>query len=124
MMETRPTKIALAALLPASIVAARFIVPALSGHEIDLSWVFAALGFVATFLGCLAAAVVLRRRLATFSSLRIAVVGAAVAAILLAIFPTLPGWPLRSEAIAVAWIGMAGAFTAVLLYAASYRVPA
>jgi hypothetical protein len=117
-------RVALAALLPAAIVAARFIVPALSGHEIDLSWVFAMLGFVATFLGCLAAAVALRRRLAKLSPLRIAVVGAAVAAILLAIFPTLPGWPLSSGAIAVAWIGMAGTFTAALVYAASYRVSA
>jgi hypothetical protein len=30
-------KIALAALLPAALVAARFVVPALSGHEIDRS---------------------------------------------------------------------------------------
>ncbi len=117
-------KIALAALLPAALVAARFVVPALSGHEIDLSWVFAILGFVATFLGCLAAAIVLRRRLAVMPSPRIAVAGAAVAAILLAIFPTLPGWPIGSEGIAVAWIGMAGTFTAALVYAASYRHPA
>ncbi|MGQ0543749.1 MAG: hypothetical protein ACT4P3_00235 [Betaproteobacteria bacterium] len=113
-------KIAIAALLPALIVSGRFAVPALAGHEIDLSWVFAILGFVATLLGSLAGALALRRRLALMPSLLVAVVGMVVAGILLAIFPTLPGWPIGSEAIAVVWIAISAALTAVLLYAASY----
>ena len=114
-------KVAAAALLPALIVCARFAVPALAGHEIDLSWVFAILGFVCTLLGCLAGAIALRRRLASVPWLLLAVVGIAVAGLLLALFPTLPAWPIGSEAIAVAWIAISAALTAALLYAASRR---
>lgn len=112
-------KVVAAALLPAVLVAARFVVPALTGHEVDLSWVFAILGFACTLLGSLVGAIVLRRRLARIPPLLVAVVGAAVAGVLLAIFPTLPAWPIGSQGIAVVWVALSAALTAGLLYAAS-----
>lgn len=115
------TKVAIAAVLPALIVAGRFVIPALSGSKDNLTWFFAVTGFLATLVGCLAASVPMRRRITAVPHLWITAVGIAVAAALLAIFPTMPNWPFTGVGFIVAWVLMAAGFTAAFLFAVSYR---
>jgi len=115
------TKVAIAAVLPSLIVAARFVVPALSNSERGLTWFFAVAGFLATFVGCLIAALLLRRRITLVSELWVVAIAIVVAAVLLAIFPTMPSWPFTGEGFIVVWVLMAAGFTAALLYVVGYR---
>ena len=115
------TKVAIASVLPALIVAARFAIPGLLGSKDDLTWFFAITGLLATLVGCLGAAFPLRRRIAHIPSVLVTAVAIAVAAALLAIFPTMPQWPFTGEGFVVAWVLMSAGFTAALVYAISYR---
>jgi len=115
------TKVAIASVLPASIVAARFAIPGLMGSKDDLTWFFALVGLLATLIGCLCAALPLRRRIAHIPFVPLVVGAIGVAATLLAIFPTMPHWPFTGEGFIVAWVLMSAGFTAGLVYAISYR---
>jgi hypothetical protein len=115
------TKVSIASVLPALIVAARFAIPGLMGSKDDLTWFFAITGLFATLVGCLGAAFPLRRRIARVPSVLVAAVAIAVAAVLLAIFPTMPQWPFTGVGFIVAWVLLAAAFTAALFFAISYR---
>jgi hypothetical protein len=114
-------KVAIASVLPALIVAARFAIPGLMGSKDDLTWFFAVAGLLATLVGCLGAALPLRRRIAHIPFVAVVAVAIGVAAALLAIFPTMPQWPFTGEGFIVAWVLMSAGFTAVLMYAISYR---
>jgi len=116
------TKVAIAAVLPALIVSGRFVVPALLDPEGGgLTWFFAVAGFLATLLGCLVAALLLRRQVALVPSPWVGAIGVTVAGILLAIFPTMPNWPFTSEGFLVAWVLIAAGLTAVVLFSVGRR---
>jgi peptidoglycan/LPS O-acetylase OafA/YrhL len=109
----------IATVLPAVIVAARFFVP--GDWDNSYTWFFGVTGLVATFLGCLAAVVLLHRQLAHIPMWVLALIAVVVAGVLLAIFPTMPSWPFAGVGFIVAWVLMAAGFTAVLVYGAGHR---
>ena len=115
------TKVATASVLPALIVAARFAIPGLMGSKDTLTWFFAITGPVAMLVGCLSAALPLRRRISRMPPLVIMGVAIAVAAALLVIEPTMPQWPFTGEGFIVAWVLISAGLTAMLVYAVSYR---
>jgi hypothetical protein len=110
---------AIASVLPAAIVAARFLIP--GEWDVGFTWFFAITGLIATFIGCLVAAIVVRRRLTRLPVLAVSIIAVVVAAILLAIFPTMPRWPFTGVGFIVSWVLMAAGFTMVFTYGASYR---
>ena len=112
-------RIGIGALVPAVIVAARFVIPGVPDDP--FSGFFAVTGFLATLCGCAAAAVILRRRMRRTPLLLIAGVSLAVAATLLAIFQTMPSWPFTGVGFVVAWVLMSAGFMATLLLAVSFR---
>lgn len=115
----RALKLAVAAVLPAALVAARFAWP--STPKDDLWGFFAVVGFFATLLGCSSATLILRARAVRLPTWVIALIGVAVAAMLLAVFATMPSWPFTGVGFIVAWILIACGFTGALLYVAGYR---
>ena len=113
------TRIALAAFLPATIVAARFVIPGL--WQNDLTLFFASTGFVTTFLPCLVSAMALRRKLVRIPTVAVALSAAGVAILLLAVFPTMPSWPFAGAGFVVAWLLMSAAFSALMLLGLGIR---
>ncbi|WP_171088913.1 hypothetical protein [Usitatibacter rugosus] len=113
------TKVVSTAILPSIIVAVRFLIPGAWGN--GNTWAFAIIGFIATFAGCITAAVVLRRRIGCTPHAILAVVGVTIAAALLAIFTTMPSWPFAGIGFIVAWVLVAAGFTIVFVLAGSYR---
>lgn len=113
-------KVAVATVLPATIVSARFIMPAVLEAEGSLALFFALAGFLSTAVGCLIAALALRRRIALVPLFWVAAIAVLVATILLSIFPTMPTWPFTGEGFIVAWVLMSAVFTAALLYAVGF----
>jgi peptidoglycan/LPS O-acetylase OafA/YrhL len=109
----------ISAVLPAAIVAARFIV--LESWDSSYTWFFATTGFLATLFGCGAAAVFLHRRISRTPILAVTGISVVVAGVLLTIFPTMPSWPFTGEGFVVAWVLMSAGFMTALLFAASYR---
>ena len=109
----------IAAAVPSIIVAGRFLIP--GKWDVGMTWFFAVTGLVATFVGCVIAVVVLRRRVARLPIVAILIIGAVVAGILLAIFPTMWSWPFAGIGFVVAWVLMSAGFTMALTYAAGYR---
>ena len=110
---------AVGAILPAVIVAARFVV--LESWDSAYTLFFATTGFLATLFGCGIAAVLFHRRISRTPLLAVAGASVLVAGILLAIFPTMPSWPFTGEGFVVAWVLMSAGFTTALFFAASYR---
>ena len=110
---------AIVSLLPAAIVAARFLIP--GEWDVGFTWFFAITGLISTFIGCLVAAIAVRRRLSLLPVVAVSIIAVLVAAILLAIFPTMPRWPFTGIGFIVSWVLMAAGFTMVLTYGASYR---
>lgn len=110
---------AIATVLPSCIVAARFLIP--GDWDVGFTWFFAVTGLIATFVGCLAAVLLVRRRLVRIPVFLVAIIGVAVAAILLAIFPTMPRWPFTGIGFIVSWVLMAAGFTVAFTCGASYR---
>ena len=110
---------AIATVLPASIVAARFLIP--GAWDNAYTWFFGVTGFIATLVGCLGAVLVLRRRIAHIPALVVVLIGGAVAGVLLAIFPTMPSWPFAGIGFVVAWVLMSAGFTVALIFGVGYR---
>ncbi len=116
---THLNRIAVVGLLPASIVAARFLVPGSFGE--GLTWLLAGVGFLASAVGCLAGGFLLLRRVARVQPLAIAGISCLVAVFLLAVFPLMPSWPFTGGGFVFAWVAMAFAFTSVLLTLVSFK---
>ena len=85
-------------LVPACIVAGVFGVST-SGYTLA----FVVIGFVGTMIGCLAAVLILRRKLHRIHTAIIAGLSVAVGVVLIAIHPTMPSWPFTSIVAAWAW---------------------
>lgn len=109
----------IASVLPALIVMARFLIP--GDWSVGMTWFFAVTGLVATLVGCLAAVVALRRRVALLSVRVVLALSVAVAVLLLAIFTTMPSWPFTGIGFVVTWVFLAAGLTWGLTYAASYK---
>lgn len=114
-------KAVIASVVPALIVAGRFLLFREEGDIHGYAAVFAILGFSATLAGCVIAVVVLRRRLIRIPVFVVTAIAVAVAGVLLAIYPTMPSWPFTGEGFVVAWVLIAAGVTAALMYGAGWR---
>jgi hypothetical protein len=113
------SKILTIAVVPSAIVAARFLIPGAWNN--GNTWAFAIIGFVATFVGCIAAAIALRRRVSRTPYAAVVAVCVVVAAALLVIFTTMPSWPFAGVGFIVAWVALAASLTIAFTFGASYR---
>lgn len=112
-------RISVGSILPAAIVAARFIV--LGAWDNSYTWFFGIAGFLATLVGCGTAVVLLRHRIRRIPLLLVSGLAIAVAAALLTIFPTMWSWPFAGVGFIIAWVLMSGGFMAALLFGFSFR---
>lgn len=109
-----------AATVPSVIVATHFLVGDLWSY--GMAWFFAMTGSAATFAGCLAAVLVLRRRVAQLPYVAVLTVSAIVAGLLLVLFQAMsPSWPVASVGLMMSWVLMAAGFMMALICGASYR---
>jgi len=110
-------RFAIVALVPAAIVAARFLVP--WPHSGSWRLFFGITGFAATLLGCVLAVWFLHRLLQDVSHLRLVIVAILTAVVpLIAVFPSMGHWPLSNFQLVVAWSAITGAICGCSLYVA------
>lgn len=85
---------------------------------------FGLISFIGVVVGCLAAVLILRRRFHFIPTVIVAIGGAALAAVLLAIFPTMPQWPFTAMGVVLTWWVIASAgLMAVFTYVATLGLP-